>query len=449
MNIPLPPIWMAAPPEVHSALLTTGFTPAGIELAAGAWAQLAAQYIAASAELQGIIGQVQTSYQGPSAEKFAAAHQPYLVWLDTAATKAGLAAAAHTEAAASYVSAVAAMPTLAELAENHVVHGALWSTNFFGVNTVPIGMNEADYMRMWNQAAAVMAGWDTASTMASDSIPPTPMAPMLVLPGVGEAGAAAASAAETANLAQGQLAGALLNSADLAATAGLADRAATSPASAAGKVPVPRPVAQSSGSQQLQPENMANGVMQQMASMGPQLAQSAGSALQGAGPQQLLSSAPQLLSSAPQTLGQLLTNFTGASPATGGAIPGMAGAGGGMPAAMPVGFSGTAAIGGINPAGLTSLAGGAYGSGATRPLLPSTWGATATTTGPAAEPRPVLAAAGLASASSGSGGGAMMGSGAARRTTSPGSAHAVSSYSDEDDDEAIDEFVAQVRGAAR
>ena len=163
---PTPPIYHAAPPEVHSTLLNTGATAAGVTVAGTSWTQLAAQYVAGIAELEAILAQVQATYQGPTAEKFVAAHQPMLMWMADVVAKATLAAAAHGEIAAAYTTAVIMMPTMPELITNHVVHGVLVATNFFGVNTIPIGMNEADYIRMWNQAADTQSTYDGVTAMA-------------------------------------------------------------------------------------------------------------------------------------------------------------------------------------------------------------------------------------------------------------------------------------------
>jgi PPE-repeat protein len=69
---------------------------------------------------------------------------------------------------------------------NHITHGVLEASNFLSVNTVPIGVNEADYfIRMWNQAAFAMDAYQV-ETVANTLFEPIPPMTPIVIPGVGE-----------------------------------------------------------------------------------------------------------------------------------------------------------------------------------------------------------------------------------------------------------------------
>ena len=423
MTVPLPPVWAASPPEVHSALLSAGPTDAGIVAAASSWSALGTQYAAAATQLTQIVAQVNAAYQGPSAEAFTAAHAPMIAWLTETAVKAELAATAHSSIAAAHVTSVATMPTLVELAGNHATDAALQSTNFFGVNSGAIASTEADYTRMWGQAAAVMEGYDSATTAAVDAIPPTTTPPIIVIPGVGEAGSAAATTASFGTQTFSQAGGAALAGADGQSTIMLAGETAAAPAYAGdGASPAPAAAENRSptdGASRLdasadQGLDQFVGQVGQIAQTAPSAAQSALGALGGGGPGQILNQAPQMLAQSAPQLGQL--------------ISGIASPGDTTAAATPVGFAGTSAINGLKPIGVTRLAGGALSTGGSGALLPSSWTATPTpitTSESAATAKPVSSSGGVSA--SGRGGAPVMMGGAARRSNTRSSR--VSSYS--------------------
>lgn len=175
------PVWMGSPPEVHSTLLSSGPGAASLQVSASAWTSLGAAYSSAADELTAVVVVGETEvWEGMGAASYAAAHQPCVAWLMRNGAEAEAMAAEHEAMAAAYCAALAAMPTMGELAENHLVHGVLLGTNFFGINTVPIAVNEADYARMWVQAATTMSAYDAASTVFSARAPQTTPAPRLI-----------------------------------------------------------------------------------------------------------------------------------------------------------------------------------------------------------------------------------------------------------------------------
>ncbi|MEN4450452.1 PPE family protein [Mycobacterium sp. SM3041] len=180
----------AFPPEMNTGRLMAGAGPAPMLQAAAGWEALAVALETQAVELAASLAELSANWSGMGSERAVTATTPMVTWLHTTAMQAQKRAMQALAQAESYSLALATTPQLPEIEMNHVTHGVLEATNFLGINTVPIGFNEADYARMWALAGSVMETYQAETTMNTLFEPILPPKP-IVMPGVGEATEAA------------------------------------------------------------------------------------------------------------------------------------------------------------------------------------------------------------------------------------------------------------------
>ncbi|MGU3652916.1 PPE family protein [Mycolicibacterium sp. A43C] len=438
---PVPFVYGALPPEVNTGRLMAGAGAAPMYQAAAAWEALAIALETQAEELSASLASLAGSWQGGASEQAIQATTPMIVWLHTAALQAQKRAMQAIAQANSYLLAMAVTPPLVEIEANHITHGVLEATNFLGVNTVPIGVNEFDYfVRMWTQAAVAMHGYQ-AETAANIMFEPIPPLKPIVMPGVGEAALGFASGKIAATLpgsAMRELAFAQVAAqASIESAALHVGRAAANSNAAMVSAQTQARKGENTAQQaQGEPEQLMQGA-QQGAQMGMQVASQVGSMLAQA-PQQMMQTVTQPMQQILAPMQQVSSMFG----QLGGGLN--KGAQFGLMGASP--FSNHPLAGGTGAgagAGLVRAASlpGAGGTLASTPLMSGLLGQ------PAGAAAPVGAAAGgagsgLAPVGNGAGGGPMggMGQGAKRGTNRQGLAapsalaHDLGEDEDEDDD---------------
>jgi PPE-repeat protein len=161
----------ALPPEINSGKIYSGPGSAPLLAAATAWDALASELQTTAASYASTIGELTTSWQGPSSAAASDAAAPYTAWLSSTAAQAEQTASQAQAAAGAYEAAFAASIPPPVIASNRAALALLVATNFLGQNTPAIAANEATYAEFWAQDAVAMYGYAGAATTASQLTP--------------------------------------------------------------------------------------------------------------------------------------------------------------------------------------------------------------------------------------------------------------------------------------
>ncbi|WP_183466230.1 PPE family protein [Mycolicibacterium iranicum] len=407
IGMPVPPSWVAFPPEINTSRLQAGAGAVPMLQAAAGWEAFAISLETQADEMAASLSSLAQMWQGTASDRAIMAAMPMVLWLRMLSLQAHKRAVQASAQASSWATAATGTPQLPEIEQNHVTNATLHATNFLGVNGIPIAINEADYVRMWNQAAAVMTAYETETVLNSTFEPVAPPKPITV-----PAGSEAMFASAMSNAAPG-MGEALMRNATIAKVSSTAKMETANQVAGRAEGAV-RNGTNRATSQAEQGQAMQQAPQQGM-QMGMQMASQLGSTL-GQMPQQLMQGVTQPFQQLTQPLQQVSSLF---GQMMGGGDKG--GAQVGMLGATP--FSNHPAIGGNGAAtgsGLIRAASlpGAGGSAPQTPLMSNLVGSTLQPTSPVAVGAGAgpAAGAGLApvGAGSGTGGGGPMGMHGAR-----------------------------------
>ena len=186
------------PPEVNSGRMYSGAGPGPLLAAASAWNGIAAELRSTALSYGSVLSELSEQWQGPTSDAMAAATAPYVVWLNTTATRAEQTAAQAECAVAAYEAAFAATVPPPVIAANRARLMALIATNFLGQNTPAIAATEAEYAEMWAQDAGAMYGYAAVAAVATELTPFEPPEQTTSLGGLAAQSAAVDHAAATA-----------------------------------------------------------------------------------------------------------------------------------------------------------------------------------------------------------------------------------------------------------
>lgn len=171
-----PGAWGAAPPEVNSAGFWLGPGAETFVAAAENLLAVASGLIANLGGQQAINAALAMSWPDPTGELAVLSKVPLMLWQAMAAGHMQASAATINAVALAFEALKAATPTPLEIGENQIEHGVLQANNFFGLLTPAIGVNRANYGRMWVTAASNKYEYAAAS-MPIQAIPPMPPPP--------------------------------------------------------------------------------------------------------------------------------------------------------------------------------------------------------------------------------------------------------------------------------